>query len=135
VAGETHGLIAAAQDLPGTYTWGCDGTDIAGADGIAIGIGEQNTLDIVSAGCGGAAAACANLVLNDYDDWFLPSRDELQQLYNNRLAIGGFQSNWYWSSSEGNFSGVGARGVFFVTGSSDSNAKHYNFYVRPVRFF
>ena len=38
------------EDLPGTYAWGCIETYISGADGIAIGTGYQNTLDIV-AGC------------------------------------------------------------------------------------
>ena len=44
-----HGLVAAMEDL-GQFEWGCYGTDIAGADGQAIGTGYQNTLDIV-AGC------------------------------------------------------------------------------------
>ncbi|MBM3428429.1 MAG: DUF1566 domain-containing protein [Bacteroidetes bacterium] len=100
VVGETHGLIAAAQDLPGLYQWGCLGIAISGADGQAIGTGAQNTLDIVNAGCGVAAQACADLVLNGYSDWFLPSFQELAQLYNNRNSIGGFQNNWYWSSTE-----------------------------------
>ncbi len=100
VEGETHGLIAAAQDLPGTYVWGCSGTSINGADGLAIGTGAQNTLDIVNAGCGGAAQACADLVLNGYSDWFLPSKEELTELWINRDFIGGFVIDFYWSSSE-----------------------------------
>jgi hypothetical protein len=130
VAGETHGLIAAAQDLPGTYQWGCFGTAISGADGGDIGTGSQNTVDIVNAGCGGAAQACANLVLNGYSDWFLPSRSELQQLYTNRTAIGGFQNNWYWSSSE--FSSGFAWGFYFNPGNLN---KGDYLYVRAVRVF
>jgi hypothetical protein len=100
VEGETHGLIAAAQDLPGAYQWGCYGTDVISDEGQLIGTGAQNTLDMVNAGCGGAAQACADLVLNGYSDWFLPSINELTQLYNSRNSIGGFQSDWYWSSSD-----------------------------------
>jgi hypothetical protein len=133
VAGETHGLIAAAQDLQGTYEWGCDGTDISGADGQAIGTGAQNTVDIVNAGCGGAAQACADLVLNGYSDWFLPSRSELQQLYTNRTAIGGFQNDWYWSSSE-SYSG-NAWGFYFGNGYASNNGKYSSYYVRAVRAF
>jgi uncharacterized protein (TIGR02145 family) len=134
VAGETHGLIAAAQDLPGAYTWGCYGTDVNGAYGQAIGTGAQNTLDIVNAGCGEAAQACANLVLNGYSDWFLPSRSELQKLYNNRTAIGGFQDYVYWSSSE--FSSDYARIFYFAYGSTSYHtSKNYSYYVRAVRAF
>jgi uncharacterized protein (TIGR02145 family) len=135
VAGETHGLIAAAQDLPGFYLWGCYGTAISGADGQAIGTGTQNTVDIVSAGCGGAAQACADLVLNGYSDWFLPSIQELTQLYNNRAAIGGFQNNWYWSSSE--FDSGAAWEFVFYGGFADYfyGGKDGSLYVRAVRAF
>ncbi len=134
VAGETHGLIAAAQDLPGTYQWGCVGTNIDGADGQAIGTGSQNTVDIVNAGCGGAAQACVDLVLNGYSDWFLPSIQELTQLYNNRTAIGGFQNYVYLSSSEGYSAGAWVFG--FSYSSANFGNKDYNgFYVRAVRAF
>ncbi len=135
VAGETHGLIGAAQDLPGAYAWGCYGTDISGADGLSIGTGAQNTVDIVNAGCGGAAQACANLVLNGYNDWFLPSRSELHQLYTNRAAIGGFQDYVYWSSSE---YGAGNAWLFyFLNGNTylDGSVKYNGYYVRAVRAF
>jgi hypothetical protein len=53
-----------------------------------------------------AALWCANLTAHGYSDWYLPARSELNELYLNRLAIGGFKitamhmSAWYWSSSE-----------------------------------
>jgi hypothetical protein len=136
VAGETHGLIAAAQNLSVTYQWGCNGTAISGADGLAIGTGAQNTVDIVNAGCGGAAQACADLVLNGYSDWFLPSINELQQLYTNRAAIGGFQNSWYWSSSE--YYSYNAWEFYFGSGYPTSGyayGKDYYHYVRAVRAF
>ena len=139
VAGETHGLIAAALDLPGLYQWGCIEWNIIGADGQALGNGAQNTLDIVNAGCGGAAQACADLELNGYSDWFLPSVDELTQLYYNRDFIGGFQDNYYWSSSEVNF--LNAWYLNFSPGEGNSNSpdygndKGFNIYVRAVRAF
>jgi hypothetical protein len=51
-----------------------------------------------------AARLCGDLVLGGYSDWYLPSKDELNQLYkfymNNRVAIGSFDYNYYWSSTE-----------------------------------
>jgi len=46
-----------------------------------------------------AAKFCADLTLDGYSDWYLPSKDELSKLYLNRSAIGGF-TDWYWTSSE-----------------------------------
>lgn len=65
--------------------WGCSETELSGAEGKAIGTGEQNTADI-EASCatsGNATDLAANLSLNDYDDWFLPSLDELYAMRNN----------------------------------------------------
>ena len=97
-----HGLIAAPSDQSTSAEWGCYGTLISGADGTALGTGNQNTIDIM-AGCstaGIAARLCGDLVLNGYSDWYLPSKDELNKLYINRVAVGGFASGYYWSSSE-----------------------------------
>jgi hypothetical protein len=79
-------------------------TAVSGADGTAIGTGEQNTLDIVAqtgniaATC--AAVYCSEYAINGFSDWFLPSRDELTEMYTNSAVVGGFSSSYYWSSSE-----------------------------------
>lgn len=107
-----HGLIATPTDQ-GKAVW-CNncldwktnkliGLTMIGTD-TAVGTGKANTAAIVKAQGAGSYAAklCDDLVLNGYDDWFLPSKDELNLLYN---AIGkGFsERSWfdsYWSSSE-----------------------------------
>jgi hypothetical protein len=129
-----HGLIAAPSDQ-GYTEWGCSGTVILGADGTAIGTGEQNTIYIV-AGCttaGIAAKLCSDLVLNGYSDWYLPSKDELNKLYINRAAIGGFASSGYWSSSETSYDD--AWDQYFFDGSQDYFNKDYSSSVRAVRAF
>ena len=102
-----HGLVAALEDL-GSFEWGCYGMGIPGADGQAIGTGYQNTLDIVE-GCpdvNSAAFNALNATIEGYTDWYLPSKDELKEMYNTignggpEGNIGGFSSGHYWSSSE-----------------------------------
>ncbi len=130
-----HGLIAAPSDQDTAAGWGCGGTTISGADGAAIGTGNQNTSDIV-AGCtaaGIAARICYDLGLGGYTDWYLPSKDELQKLYQNRAAIGGFATYFYWSSTESN--ATEAWWYSFFDGVAYSYAKSTPVRVRAVRAF
>ena len=80
-----HGLIATDDDLPAAR-WGCAGKLIYGADGSEIGTGKQNTKEIFDscATAGIAARICSDLDLNGFDDWYLPSRDELRKLNDNK---------------------------------------------------
>ncbi len=135
IEGETHGLIAAPSDQSTGAEWGCHGTTLSGADGTEIGTGNQNTIDIVT-GCttaGIAAKLCYDLALNGYSDWYLPSKDELNKLYLNRAAIGGFTDNDYWSSTEDN-SGF-ARIQNFSNGYPSYGLKNHPTYVRAIRAF
>ncbi len=96
-----HGLISATSDQSNDTQWGCQGTSI-GNTSTDIGMGQANTVAIVN-GCsevGQAARICQDLVLGGYDDWYLPSRDELNLMYEQRTVIGGFWNDDYWSSSE-----------------------------------
>lgn len=135
-----HGLVCAPSDQGIRIAWGCYGATIAGADGTAIGTGNQNTIDIMS-GCatlGIAAQLCGDLVLGGYDDWYLPSKDELNLLWLNRTIIGGFSvANYssYWSSSE--YSNTYAWLQSFITGTQFYDNKGYSqdHYVRAIRSF
>ncbi len=137
VEGETHGLITASSDQSTSAIWGCSGTPISGADGTALGTGNQNTIEIMN-GCatpGIAARLCGDLVLNGYSDWYLPSKDELNKLYELRLlGFGGFGiTNRYWSSTE--ISNIDALYQYFYTGSQISLDKNAAYFVRAVRAF
>ena len=135
IAGQTHGLIAAASDQSAGAEWGCFGPLISGADGTAYGTGNQNTIDIM-AGCataGIAARLCGDLVLGAFSDWYLPSKDELNKLYINRAAVGGFSSGGYWCSSEN--LGNSAWYQYFYDGYQGFNYKFNSGCVRAVRAF
>jgi hypothetical protein len=131
-------LEAAPSDQSTGAEWGCDGVSIPGADGTAVGKGKQNTIDIES-GCttpGTAADICAKLSLGGYSDWFLPSKDELNLMYENLklFGVGGFADYHYWSSSEYN-AYYGAWGNNFDNGTQINYAKNSLLRVRAVRAF
>ena len=140
---EKHGLVCAVTDQGTNVTWGCSGTTIPGADGTAIGTGAQNTIDI-EAECtdaGTAADLCANLSLNSFDDWFLPSEDELFEIYLNKTTIettalansGNTFSSWYWSSTE--LSDENARAIALSDGFKSNSPKTGTNEIRAIRTF
>jgi hypothetical protein len=138
-----HGLMTTPTDISATLRWGCGGTLISGADLTSYGAGAQNSLDIIN-GCGlaEAASACLNLVYGGYSDWYLPSRDELTILYQNRAAIGGFVNTnfgsgfeYYWSSTEYNNNASFAWVRDFGSGYSGNGGKNGYYRVRAVRTF
>jgi hypothetical protein len=103
VQGQTHGFIAApAQSI--VLQWSNGSNISTGGKGTAIGTGKANTNSIVAVqGAGNYAAKwCYDLVSGGYDDWYLPSRDELSLLYMNKYDIGFSSNNCYWSSTETN---------------------------------
>jgi hypothetical protein len=132
-----HGLIAAPNDQSIGVEWSYGSFILTNAIGTAIGAGKANTSTIVTTiGAGSyAAKICDDLVLNGYDDWFLPSKDELDALYKQRNMVGGFAPSYYWSSSESSASSAWAQD--FMNGIQNSGpAKLRNeFNVRAIRAF
>ncbi len=134
VTGQVHGLIATTGNQSTGAQWGCQGVFVGGTS-VAIGSGENNTIAINNS-CGTtntAARLCSNLITGVYSDWYLPSREELNKLYLNRNAIGGFTSTSYISSSENG--STSAWYINFNNGSSSISAKSSLLYVRAVRKF
>jgi len=135
-----HGLIAAPTDQSTGIEWGAHGTTV-GATGYDIGTGISNTMKIVQTiGAGHyAAKLCDDLVLGGYSDWFLPSMQELYEIYNNRHAIGGFDtsgSGFYWSSTEHNNDNTLSSCMYFFDDSASTyRAKNEAGKVRAVRAF
>lgn len=125
--------------------------------GTGIGSGQSNTTKIVtflnnnlddSYGdvtykTDRAAYLCDALTVGGYSDWFLPSKDELNLMYQNLhnivIPVGGFADlgNWtYWSSSEySEYSDTYAWSQFFYNGSHQGQHKYFTNQVRGVRAF
>lgn len=86
-----------------------------------------------------AVQLCNDLVLGGYSDWYLPSKDELNKLYLNKTAVGGFvtigNSSHYWSSTEKSAGNRNAWNQHFSDGAQHDHSKNSTFYVRAVRAF
>lgn len=135
IAGQVHGLIATLTDQAGSIQW-YNGSFIAtGATATALGSGNANTTAIVTTQGAGSYAAkiCADLVSNGYNDWYLPSKDELNKLYLNRTLVGSFLSSIYWNSSELNATFAGSQD--FTNGTQTFSNKLNGYAIRPVRSF
>ena len=138
VAGQTHGLIAATADQSAAIQWALPANQsiAVGGTGTAIGTGLANTNAIIGqngAGITYAAGLARAYNGGGYSDWYLPSHNELNVLYINRAAIGGFGSGYYWSSSEGDFGDAWFQS--FGNGSQSDFIKSLTNGVRAVRTF
>jgi len=156
VAGEVHGLIAAKSDqstLSGA-PWYNGVFNNTGATGAAVGKGLENTeLIVLKQGkvtnvILSAARLCADYVVTEdaeiFDDWFLPSKDELNKLYLNKEMIGGFEGDGYWSSTEEDQQGAWRQSFYngyqnygnkSSEGSEGAASGYYGRHVRAIRTF
>jgi hypothetical protein len=91
-----------------------------------------------------AAKRVANLTEGGYNVWYLPSIDELTELYKQRAVVGGFnETGKYWSSSaiDGGYAGVSGYVFFYDFNPSaqaikpiQSDLNHqYTYKVRAIR--
>ena len=135
-----------------------------GGTATAIGSGYQNTKAMFDVGndntavSAGALAYAYTVTVSGvvYDDWYLPSKDELNQMckwqrgitggdlttlttvctegnLNSGTGAAGFTDDFYWSSSE--FGESSAWYPHFTNGTQRTIAKTNTFDVRPVRAF
>ncbi|MFM2258837.1 MAG: hypothetical protein RLZZ424_770 [Bacteroidota bacterium] len=136
-----HGFIAATSDqtVPeigikwdkGTYT-------NTGATGTAIGTGFSNTNKIIVSQGEPAISYAAGLARaykgGGYIDWYLPSKDELDKLQNNKGTIDNLYNFYYWSSSEFDLSKAWFQ--YFWNGTQSTNVKgELRPLVRAIRSF
>lgn len=128
--------------------WGAWRQNVDGTQ-MAIGSGRMNTSLIVSrlaelGETGRAAQLSRALNINGFSDWFLPSLDELKQMYENLHLqdLGDFGQgtneeswlNWvYWSSSQ--HTGDLVWNQYFDSGLQFPNLKYSQLRVRAVRTF
>jgi hypothetical protein len=108
VAGQTHGLIAAIVDQTTSAGVKWFPSTFYDLTRTFLGQGLANTISIIAASGGSSLTSYAAGLASSYNgggytDWYLPSKDELNKLYQNRAAIGNFATSGiaaYWSSSQ-----------------------------------
>jgi hypothetical protein len=150
-----HGLVCAKTDQSTGVRWYAGTYGYTQAKGDGPFAGEANTSIIIAAhvaigddGSIYAARICNELQVTEgdktYGDWYLPSREELKMMYQNKAAInatatanGGvaFAASNYWSSTEDINSFSYAWVQNFDFGSQSNIYKNYSVRVRAVRRF
>lgn len=114
--------------------------EIQGLEPEGIGKGKINTAHLLRTHSSDAFAAklCHDLVINGYDDWYLPSKEELNLIYLHAKQTGKstFAHNKYWASSI-NPGGPWADQQDFDSGAISCTKKTaiYEFAVRGIRSF
>jgi hypothetical protein len=136
--GGLHGLEAAPDDQP-MSVWSTIVDAYANGSSplpSGIGTGSANTDAIILQNSNNDSAA---KLCRDYDgggktDWFLPSSDELGELYAQQNIVCNFSNvHYHWSSSEVNENL--ARNYYFGDGIQYNGNKSNNSSVRPIRAF
>ena len=141
------GLICAVEDQSAAIDWILGGDTQSTANGntsTAIGTGQTNTNAMMNqAGyTGGAAQVAEDYSVTDngvtYNDWFLPSLEELNEMHSQKNSIEAaagvtpFGTD-YWSSSEQNSSK--AKSVDMSSGNDSNTNKSSQYRVRAIRTF
>lgn len=120
-----------------TYDW----TEVSGADGVDVGTGMQNSLDIDALSQNTAAVSAAvyanEYTNNGYSDWYLPSKGELNELYAARATVGDLRTSgnptMYWSSTEAFTFAAWWQDMANGTQSVEARSNNLAAWVRPIR--
>jgi hypothetical protein len=149
-----HGMVCSPETI-GPFLYGCG--DIDSHSEVTFGSGAQNTANMVGS-CSGVITAASEILSfsgNGFSDWFLPSKEELERVFQNTILtgitsrtggnylsssqyVGGFYGYifggcWVIPISYPNlsFSGNGVWGIYGKGSPTYSDAG----YVIPVRIF
>jgi hypothetical protein len=138
-----HGLVSALENASYEDMEWVQRISMTGAIGNDIGSGDYNTKLIISdnpliPAVSYAAGVSKSYTGGGYSDWFLPSKEELETIYINKIILEsklgmiGF-SNRYWSSTEENDSQAWYHN--FSNGIPSMGLKTDKQYVRAIRAF
>lgn len=128
-------MYTTPSDAPSTYYWELRFNGWTDKGATSSDDGDGNTAILMSlydpAYPFEAAEYCNSLTTGGHDDWYLPAPNELNVLYINRVAIGNFTTNNYWSSAESSAST--ARRILFLNGGPNNSGVATQYNIRCVR--
>ena len=112
------------------------GSAVSGADLTGVGSGYQNSVDIVNQSGNtailSAAVSARSYSNNGFSDWYLPAKDELNLIYQNRFVVGTVDA-MYWSSSEASTTTPWAQEVGGNGNQFSWLEKWHTYAVHPIR--
>lgn len=123
IEGETHGLIAAEQDLSDTYSWGCVMSSVPFSHKLGDGLYNTN---IIRNTCSNTnmATACKN-------EWFVPNIAEFKEMIKIKQLLS-LKTDFYWTSS---LITSNEASCMKQNGNSDLLHVNYKLNVRPIKQF
>ena len=98
-----HGMEMGWVNETAENIWGCSGTAVGTSAAYGAGMANTTAINAVC-GTGTAASSAASYSLNGFNDWFLPSLDELNLIKEQPFCTGqpyACASGVFWSSTEG----------------------------------
>ena len=139
-----HGLVVDKVIKNSSLKWSSNSNTEIGAKGSSVGGGFMNTAFMIIFNPTGTTAArpCINSSQGGYSDWYLPSDNELQLLYNERVKVNAtmtangwtlLTNAYHWSSTESNATQAKRRNP--MTNANNVQNKSSNNYVRAIRKF
>lgn len=143
--GVEHGLIVALTNQSTSQVWSNVPSTAVGtlAQSVWDGLSNSNAIVGQAGHTGSAAKLCLDLVSGGQSDWYLPSMQELNMLWNNYYTVARILSqisgatqlsnNYYWSSSEYGY--YTAWNFSFSLGYQGEGNKYNYSCVRAVRAF
>lgn len=135
----THGVIAATADFEEAEPWARQYILIHAQSGKIGAAANNNTRIFNALGSSSSEATdyavneCMQLYQNGYNDWYLPTKDELNEMYLHKDVIGNFKPFAYWSCTE-----IDANTAWWQnmgTGLQQAQDKFSSYSLRPVRYF
>lgn len=136
--GDGSGLVTTVSSET-TAQWSTIGGNLSTNNNIGSGLDNSNLIVAFDATAGIGAEYCLSLDEGGYQDWYMPSRSELEAMYDNLHTNsngngnGGFTATDYWSSSA--TSSSNARSISMVDGNGTSTDRQTVLRVRAIRAF
>jgi|LakMenEpi05May12_1017382.scaffolds.fasta_scaffold01562_2 hypothetical protein len=142
-SGAEHGLVVDLNDLSGASGWSNVDNTLIGlsAQSYWNGLGNSNSIVSQIGHTSSAAVLCLNSTSSGQSDWYLPSIQELNMLWNNYFNVSmtfsqipgttQMDPSGYWSSTEYDINS--AWGMAFDSGTTYANSSYNKNTIKRVR--